>query len=568
MLLQINIVNFALIEKLSVNFHKGFNVLSGETGAGKSILIDAINYVLGGKFNKDYIRTGEKKTYVEAIFTLENYGVLSPLKEMDLEIDDYIIISRETFQSGKSIVKVNGRSMLLSDLKKISSKLIDIHGQHQNQNLLNESNHIYYLDFYGKAILENKLSIYKQKYEELKQLEYKINQLVFKEGEREKLIDFLKFQLNEIDNAKLKLGEDKELENEFTVLSNSEKINNTLLNCYQILNCGNENEKSVFDNIGAVTKELKYIQKYDNNIEKIVVSLEEIYYGIEQNVNDIRNIKDKLYYDENTLNYINERLYIINNLKKKYGDSIEKILEYREKIYIQSNELENLSSNLKKLEENKNTILCELEELSLDIHKNRIEISKQLEIKIKNELNYIGLEKATFKIEVQNLNYFNENGKDRIQFLISTNQGEPMKSLQKIVSGGELSRIMLALKTVFINQDKIPTVIFDEIDTGISGRIAQCVAEKMYLISLEHQVFCVTHLSQIAAMSEHHYKVYKQIANGKTFTVVQELNSIEKDEEIAKMISGVEVTKLSMDNAKEMISLAKVIKENIDKTTM
>ncbi|MBM7869197.1 DNA repair protein RecN (Recombination protein N) [Clostridium pascui] len=556
MLLQLNIKNFALIEELSISFDNGFNVLSGETGAGKSILIDAINYVLGGKFNRDFIRTGEDKTFVEAIFTLENEKSKEELIKQGIEYEDWIIISRETFQSGKSIAKVNGRSIILSQLKMLTETLIDIHGQHENQNLLNYSNHITYLDYFGEEALKKYLNKYKNLYKELNEIENKILNLAGKNGEREKTIDFLKYQLEEINAANLKTEEEEELEERYNILSNSEKINKCLSLSYKMLYDGDDNTSSIIDSIGSIVRDLKSIENHMEKIKKISVSLEEIYYDLEENTRDIREIKDTIYYDEEELNIINSRLFQISSLKKKYGNSIKEILNYRDKISVKYEELINSEAIIEELNHKKGIIIKDLKEQALEIHSLREKFANILEVKIKEELNYIGLEKSTFKVSVELKEELNENGLDKVQFLISTNPGEPLKPLEKVVSGGELSRIMLALKTVFVNKDKIPSVIFDEIDTGISGRIAQSVGEKMYSISKTHQVFCVTHLPQIACISDVHYQVAKEVINNKTYTSINRLNDKEKSQEIARMIGGTEVTTLTLRHAEEMIDLA------------
>jgi DNA repair protein RecN (Recombination protein N) len=556
MLLQLNIKNFALIEDLTISFEKGFNVLSGETGAGKSILIDAINYVLGSKFSKDLIRTGENKTFVEAIFSAENPKTEEILKEQDIECDDLIIISRETFQSGKSIAKVNGKSILLSSLKSISSTLLDIHGQHENQNLLSNENHIHYVDYYGEDNIRRLLKNYREKYYKLNEIEDKISQLLGKDGEKEKLIDFFKYQIDEINSANLKEGEEEELEEKYKILSNAEKINNTLNMCYNNLYTNDEGVLSIYDGLSMVIKEISSLEKNLPKVKDIKGSLEEAFYNIEGSIEQIRSIKENIYYDEKELEYINSRIYLINSYKKKYGNAIEDILNYRDKIKLQYEEMINSNEIVEKLKKDKAKIIEELKVEGEKLHKERCRIAESLEMKIKGELNFVGLEKSTFKIDVDLEDRFTQNGLDKVQFSISTNPGEPLKPLERVVSGGELSRIMLALKTVFVDKDKIPSVIFDEIDTGISGRIAQCVAEKMYTISKGHQVFCVTHLPQIACISDMHYWVSKEVKEDKTFTRVRQMSENEKEYEIARMIGGSEVTKLTLEHAKELIDMA------------
>jgi DNA repair protein RecN (Recombination protein N) len=565
MLLQINITNFALIEKLSISFDKGFNVLTGETGAGKSILIDAINYVLGGKFSKDLIRTGEEKTYVEAVFSIQNSKTEEVLKGLDVDYDDLVIISRETFQSGKSIAKVNGKSLLLSNIKALSSTLLDIHGQHENQNLLESANHLLYLDSFGEKKLFNELEGYRIVYKRYMEIENEIAKLQGRDGEKEKLIDFYKYQLEEINKANLRKDEDIELESEYSVLSNAEKINKALGNSYELLNSGSETSMSIYDGLGIAIKELRAVQKHIEKVKTFADSLEEAYYNIEENSEEIRKLKDSIQYDEGKLEYINSRIYQIGLYKKKYGATIDDILKYRDKIEKQYNELINSSEIIEKLKIEKKSKFKELTDRANKLHNMRAEIASGLEKAVKAELSYIGLEKSTFKIDAALTDTFNEHGADKVQFLISTNPGEPLKPLEKVVSGGELSRIMLALKTVFVDKDHIPSVIFDEIDVGISGRVAQSVAEKMYSISNSHQVFCVTHLPQIACISDFHYIISKDVKDNKTFTSVVRMNEEQKQYEIARMVGGAEVTKLTLEHAKELIHLANQKKLDLKK---
>ena len=562
MLLQLNIMNFALIENLSINFEQGFNVLSGETGAGKSILIDAINYVLGEKFNKNLVRTGEDKTYVEAIFSIDTKNNKNALDEMEIDYEDTIFVSRETFQSGKSIAKVNGKSMLLSKIKHISKTLLDIHGQHDNHNLLDKVNHINYVDSFGDNKISKFISGYTEKYERLNIIKSKILKLEGNEGQREKRIDFLNYQLQEIKNANLKIGEDTELLEKCAIISNAEKLEKHLSKSYNLLYTSDEENTSVSDNLAMAIKELRTIENHMEKIKIITDAIEESYYNIEESITDLRNLKETIYYDEKELEYMNSRIQQINICKKKYGATIEEIYEYKEKTLIEHEELTNSSEIIALLKKEKVVIENEMRTIADEIHAIRCVIAKELQEKVKDELNYIGLEKSKFYIEVKLESEFYENGCDKVQFCISTNPGEPLNPLEDIVSGGELSRIMLALKTVFVDKDEIPTVIFDEIDTGISGRIAQCVAEKMYLISLKHQIFCVTHLAQIASMADTNYLISKSVVNDKTYTNILKMNEVEKQQEIARMIGGTEVTKLTLENSKEMINMAKKQKKD------
>ena len=555
MLLQLSIKNFALIEEITLDLDEGFTILAGETGAGKSILIDAINYVLGSKFNKDLIRTGEEKTFVEAICSIEDNKSLKEILDFyDIEYDDILIISRESFKNGKSVIRVNGKAIILSNLRKISEKLIDIHGQHSNQNLLNKDRHIEYLDSFGKINLENDFIKYKESFVEFKDIKDKILSLNKNESD-EKLVDYIKYQIEEIDNASLSAGEEERLIDRYNILSNHEKIRNSLARSYFYLD-SSTGEYSVLDSLDFVVREISAIEKHSEKAKLIKERVNNTYYELQDLTKDIKSLLDESYYDENELDEINSRIYKIGLLKKKYGSSIEEILKYRENLDKQYQEIINSEEIIKELKNKLIVIEKRLDKYSKNIHEKRVILGKAIEEKIEKELKYVGLGKCTFKISIEYDDSFNLKGKDKVQFMISTNLGEPIKPMEKIVSGGELSRIMLSLKSVFIDKDNTPTIIYDEIDTGIRGRIAQCVAEKMYEISNKHQVLCITHLPQIASMSDNHYMVKKYIENEKTFTKIEKINEEKKIEEVAIMLGGVKLTENTLTNAREIIELA------------
>ena len=561
MLVVLNIKNFALIQELSVEFGAGFNILSGETGAGKSILIDTIDYVLGGKFSKDLIRYGEDKTYVEAIFDIENDEIYTLLNDLNIEADELLVVSRETTISGKSIIKVNGKTIVLSQLKKIREKLLDIHGQHQNQSLLRKGTHILYLDEYNSeniSPLLEQFEIFKNRYSEI---EDKINELKGNE-DREKLLDYIKFQIEDIEKAKLKPGEEEDLREQYNILANAEKISSSLINSYNYLN-NNPQGNSVLELLSKVISELSHSEMHLEKIKDKRVQVEEAYYLLEESTRDIRDIANEVYYDENELAAINERIYEISLYKKKYGNSIDEILQFLEKLKNQYDEFINSEEIILKLKKELSVIEKEMKDIGLKLHEFRCMSAKDLEVRIKEELSYVGLEKAIINIDVNLSEEANSRGYDDVQFLISANPGEPLKPLEKVLSGGELSRIMLALKCVFVDKDKIPTLIFDEIDTGISGAIGKRVGEKMYQVSIKHQVLCITHLPQIAALSDNHYFVSKKVENGKTFTQIRMLNEEDKVCEIAKMIGGDNLSDVAIDNSREMVKLADIKKKEI-----
>ena len=561
MLIQLNIRNFALIEEIKVEFAEGFNILSGETGAGKSILIDAIDYVLGGKFSKSLIRTGEEKTFVEAVFSIDNELVKRELDELDIEYEDIIIISREYTISGKSIIKVNGRSLIISQLKKIREKILDIHGQHQNQTLLDRGSHIIYLDnFIGDKIKEplKKFSDLKERLSEIKGKILKING----NEDREKLIDYTKFQIDDITKGNLRVGEEEELKEEFNYLSNAEKINNSLKVSCELLNY-REDGNSVLESLSKVISELSSVEKNSQVIGEKKAVIEEAYYNIEEVSRELRDIAEDTVYDENKLEKINGRIYEINGYKKKYGNTIEEVIEYLNKLKENYNELVNANEILKELEEEENKVLKEMKAIGNTLHEIRKEFSEKLKESLLKELSYVGLEKSTMEIQVKLCENYNERGFDEVCFLISINTGEPVKPLEKVLSGGELSRIMLAFKCVFADKDGISTLIFDEIDTGVSGAVAQRIGEKMYQVSLNHQVLCITHLPQIAILSDYHYFVSKSIKDNKTFTNIKILSKDEKIHQVATMLGGNEVTKATYENVKEMLKLSEKKKSEI-----
>lgn len=563
MLLQLNIKNFALIRELCVEFDSGFNILSGETGAGKSILIDTIDYVLGGKFSKDLIRYGESKTFVEAIFSIDNRELTNILKELDID-DEILIISRETTLAGKSIIKINGKSVVLSYLKRVREKLLDIHGQHQNQNLLNKSYHILYLDDYIGEEIYNHLEEYDNLRKEQNLIIEKIKELNGN-TDRDKLLDYIKFQIDDIEKANLKINEEEDLKEEFNLLSNAEKISLALSKSYSILDSSMEGI-SVIEGISKVVNELSSVEKHFEKIKDKREKVEDSLYILEEIAREIRDISSEIYYDEFELEKINSRIYEISLYKKKYGESVEDILNYLKNLKTQYEELVNSEEIIKELTSKKEKIEEEMNAICDKMHSIRIKYSENLEREIKDELNYVGMEKAEIKIQIEKSNIFNSRGTDDVTFLISTNPGEPLKVLEKVVSGGELSRIMLAMKCVFVDKDQIPTLIFDEIDTGISGTIAKRVGEKMYEVSVKHQVLCITHLPQIAALSDCHYFVSKKVENGKTFTEIRTLDKDEKIEEIAKMTSGDEVSDVTLENATEMVAFAELKKQEIVKS--
>ncbi len=555
MLKEMKIENFALIDNLNLEFKKGFTVISGETGSGKSILIDAICFILGFKFNKNIVRNGEEKTVVEAVFDIDHEKINKILEENGISIDDYLFIRREGYLNGKSIVRINGKTVTNNILKLISKYLMDIHTQHQNYELLNNSKHINYLDKYiGSNInFDSYLKIYKEwifvksKIDEIKNS--KLN---------ESYIDYVKFQINELDKANLIVEEDEELESKIKLLNNSEKISKIINQSMDNLKYKEEN--SINTNLMNVIKSLKTVDYILDDVKNIVDRLENIYYDLESIFDDVKSIGDDIHFDLNEFDNINSRIYFINSLKKKFNKAtVKDLIDYNEELHIYLDEVLNQESILENLQNQEKNLYDELCFEANKISDIREKYSKRIEEEIISELNYMGMENIVFKIDITKDSEFGLLGNDNVNFFISTNKGEPLKNLSKIVSGGELSRIMLALKIVFLGNEPISGIIFDEIDTGVSGKIAQKVGEKMYYLSSRCQVFCITHLPQIASLSDNHYVATKKIENEKTYTEVKIINFDEKINEIAKMIGGENVTESAFISAKELIGNKKLI---------
>lgn len=554
MLKTLRVTNFALIEDVKLEFDKGFTVITGETGAGKSILIDAISYVLGTKFNKEFIRYGEEVTRVKATFdTPETLRKSISTKTIEIERENHI--------NGKSITKLNGEQVTVSQIKDISKHLLDIHGQHNNQNLLDPLLHIQYLDLFSQIDEQDFYIEYRKGYERLKALESKLHSLT-RGNERDRLIDFLKYQIEEIKKANLSIEEEAELLEKSNVLTHSQKIGEALNTASLIMNSDENNVQSM---LTQTIKQLNSIVNVMPKVENIVNQIEEAYYTLQENARDIDNLREGVYFDQGELDEVNSRLFTYNTLKKKYNLDIVGILDFLKEKEEELYELENRESLIVKV---KSQIVEEkgrLFSLGKEIHDFRVKSSKKLAEGINRELKEVGLSKADFMPEVIGNDSLLEKGTDTVLFMISTNTGEPRKSLERIVSGGELSRIMLAMKSVFIDKDNIPTVIFDEIDTGISGKIAEAVGLKMYRISMHTQVLCVTHLPQIASYSDNHLTAKKEEHNKRTFSKVVKATDEEKSLEIAKMLSGEEVTEKTIENAKEIIKNIDIKKKELHK---
>ena len=519
-----HIKNIGIIDDLSIDLNEGLNVLTGETGAGKTLIIDSLGIISGGRFSKEMIRKGETNSFVEiCMYESENEN----------SIDGNIIVSREINSNGKNMCKINGRMVTVNELKNFMSKFIEIHGQNDNQSLLDNKFHLKYLDgFIGDKIIDTKKQ-YKEKYEKYLEIKQELKNNYGDEKERERKLDLLRYQFNEIEEANLKVNEEDNLEEKRKLMLNSEKISKNLNEADIAIG-----ENSI-DSINTAIRALEKIENIDKKYEDISSNLKNIYYELQEISRDISEHKEDVYFDEQERNEVEERLDLIYNLKRKYGNDVQEILNYKDEIEAEINHIENLDEYNNKLKKELKQLKQEMTTLAEKMHELRNEYGKVLSININKVLEDLEMKNASINIHVDyNEEEFFENGKDIVEFYITTNLGEDEKQLAKIASGGEMSRIMLAIKKVLADTDKMPVLIFDEIDTGISGKAAGAVAEKLNGISKNHQVLCISHLPSIAAIADYNYFISKRVINERTNTNIKLLNEKETLEEIARISSG------------------------------
>lgn len=524
MISTLHIKNIGIIDDLSIDLNEGLNVLTGETGAGKTLIIDSLGIISGGRFSKEMIRKGETNSFVEiCMYEPENEN----------SIDGNIIVSREINSNGKNMCKINGRMVTVNELKNFMSKFIEIHGQNDNQSLLDNKFNLKYLDgFIGDKIIDTKKQ-YKEKYEKYLEIKQELKNNYGDEKERERKLDLLRYQFNEIEESNLKVNEEDNLEEKRKLMLNSEKISKNLNEADIAIG-----ENSI-DSINTAIRALEKIEDIDKKYEDISSNLKNIYYELQEISRDISEHKEDVYFDEQERNEVEERLDLIYNLKRKYGNDVQEILNYKDEIEAEINHIENLDEYNNKLKKELKYLKQEMTTLAEKMHELRNEYGKVLSININKVLEDLEMKNANINIHVDyNEEEFFENGKDIVEFYITTNLGEDEKQLAKIASGGEMSRIMLAIKKVLADTDKMPVLIFDEIDTGISGKAAGAVAEKLNGISKNHQVLCISHLPSIAAIADYNYFISKRVINERTNTNIKLLNEKETLEEIARISSG------------------------------
>lgn len=536
MISTLHIKNIGIIDDVTIDLDNGLNILTGETGAGKTLIVDSLGIIAGGRFSKEMIRRGENNSFVELCLYLP---------ENENAIDGNIIVSREINANGRNSCKINGRLVTVNELKEFMKNIIDIHGQFDNQTLMDKTYHTKYLDkFVGKELEELKEK-YIELYSRYKELTLKLQNNYGDDKEKQRKLDLLKYQLNEIEAANLKIGEEEKLEEQRKLMMNSEKVSENLNNVDVNLNEG------AIEIISESIRALEKISTIDEKYNEKLVELKNIYYEVQELARDVSNLKEDVYFDENERNEIETRCDVIYSLKRKYGNSIEEIIKYKEDIDKEINRIENLEEENLKIKDEIKKIKINMLNLAEKITELRIKYSSELNEKINKQLYDLDMKNAKFNANIVKEEEFSINGLSHIEFMISTNAGEENKPLGKIASGGEMSRIMLAIKTVLADIDEVPVLIFDEVDTGISGKTANVVGQKLKMISKKHQVLVVTHLASVAAKGEHNYYIYKETTENKTRTKIQKLTEEETIKEIARIASG-DITEITLSHAKAL----------------
>ena len=550
MLTNLYIENIAVIEKSNINFSGGLNVLTGETGAGKSIVIDAISAILGHRTSKEIIRTGAEKAYVSATFDNLNTETISKLADLGYEIeDDTLIISREISLNGKNNCRINSRPATVSTLKEIGLNLINIHGQHESYQLFSPETHIDYIDASGNY--ENLINEYYCSYKELKTIEKQLNSLNVDKNKRLQEIDLLSYQVNEIENADLQIGEEEELNNERFVLQNSEKLTEMLTEA-KIYADGDGNVTGALETLDNICTAISNGAGYNPNLSSLSEKLMDIYYNLQDCVSEINDNLENIDSDTYRLNDIEERLDLIHKLKRKYGSDIEEVLNYLQESKTRLEELTELDINKENLEKQYNVALSSTMNLAKKLTEIRLNTANSFVSKVQEQLVFLNMPNVRFTVshEIQQLA---KNGQDKLELLVSANLGEEPKPVAKIASGGELSRIMLAIKTVMAENDIIDTLIFDEVDAGISGSAAQKVGLKLKEVSQTRQVLCVTHQAQIAALANEHLLIKKETKDNKTYTNITTLDFEGRKRELARIIDGVDITDTALAHAEQLL---------------
>ncbi|HOJ29701.1 MAG TPA: DNA repair protein RecN [Spirochaetota bacterium] len=565
MLVELKIKNFILIDELSITFGKGLNILTGETGAGKSILIDALSGVLGEKMSTDMIRSGYDRAVLEGVFDISNLPQVKQILEqsgIDNE-DDTLILRREIYSNGKGRCFANSVQIPLAKLKEIADYLVDIHGQNEHQNIVQVAKHRELLDNFGmlQPLVQNMSQLHKQ----LQEIKEKIGSLQIDEREKARRIDYLTHAIGEIEQANLQPNEEEALKNESNVLSNAEKLFNELNTVQELM----QGDRGVVQSLKKMEMSLSHMAGFDPNLSGVLETVREAYYSLEDAYATLRDYARSIDFSPERINQVEERLALISSLKKKYGDTIQDILSYAQNAKRELSTITTTEEELDKLQQEYDVTLKQARDLALQLSEKRLEAAKKLEQMVTRELADLGMQGTVFRvsikreispdgeIEANNKKYIlYPHGLDRVEFLLSANEGEELRQLRKVASGGEMSRIMLALKKCILDADIVDSLVFDEVDAGIGGKTAEVVGKKLKALAKQRQVLVITHLPQIAAMSDNHYMVQKKSVNARTTTLVEKLSPDEKVNEVARMLAGEVVTDLSVKHAKELIELA------------
>ncbi len=556
MLVNIHVKNMALIKEADIALGNGLNILSGETGAGKSILLGAIAVALGLQGFKGFAREGAEYALSELVFTVEKEEQRSALEAMEIPMEeDEVIISRR-LSKGRATSKINGETVPVSLVKKVGALLIDIHGQHENQALLHIRKHLELLDDFAKENLGNIREEYQKSYHEYGELKKELEQAQLDNAARAKEMDFLSFEIGEIEEASLQKGEDESLEEDYKKLANGREILEAVTEAYQL--CGTDGAS---DSTGRALRSLASVAEYDSSLKALYGQLMDVDNLLNDFSREVSSYAQELDVDEETLHSTEERLDLINRLKTKYGNTIEAILEYKEEKKKRFQVLEHYEEYLAELESRFAACRKKLDEQAEALTRIRKEAAVRFSEQVCQALQELNFLDVRFELEFRRLEDYTASGLDEVCFMISTNPGQPLRPVQDTASGGELSRIMLAVKSIMADQEKVETLIFDEIDSGISGRTAQKVSEKLAVIAGTHQVICITHLAQIAAMADVHFMIEKNIVGKETQTSIRQLNEKESIEELARILGGAEITQTVLDGAKEMKELAKASKK-------
>ena len=536
MITTIHIKNIGIIEDITIDFNQGLNILTGETGAGKTLMIDSLAILAGGRFSKEMIRKGEEYSYVEEFLFLTNHKNA---------IEGNVIISREISTNGRNMCKINGRMVTVNELKAFMKSVIDIHGQQDNQVILDKSSHLGYLDSFIGAEIKPLKEEYRRQYNQYCEINRLLAENYGDETEKERKLDLLKYQLKEIQVAGLKVGEEEELEEKHRKMMHAEKVMQNLAEANEALS------NQTIDSVNIAIRALEKIEKIDSSYAEKLVNLKNIYYEVQELTRDISSMQEEDEWDAREQEAVEERLDTLFSLKRKYGNSIEAVMAYAEKLEKQIEEIENMDEINQKRRKELVEIEKTLQQLADKTHEMREKYAKKLSHLVNQELSDLEMKQAQFTVEIKREIKYQKNGMDEVEFYICTNVGEEAKPLIKIASGGEMSRIMLAIKSVLAEIDRVPVLIFDEIDTGISGIAANAVGQKMKKIAKYHQVLCITHLANIAAKGDYNYYISKKVKENHTVTQIEQLNEERTLQEIARIASG-DVSKISIEHAQAL----------------